>query len=147
MFHVLTYKSAPQHEAREGLSRYVPPNSECAYQTVQTNMTCSSSLQESPATVNIRSHISKSSRMKTSDLLHVAGRGWRNTLPPRRLCRQVGTCRNGFLRWDYHRALRGESTLQKTLKLCLERPTGIYGKKSNTTRGVRFPKTLWVSVL
>ena len=48
MFHVLTYKSAPQHEAREGLQDMFPQNSECAYQTVQTNTTCLSSLQESP---------------------------------------------------------------------------------------------------
>ena len=54
---------------------------------------------------------------------------------------------NGFLRWDCHRALWGESTLQKTLKLCRERLTGIYGIKSNKQGGVRFPKTLWVSVL
>ena len=79
--------------------------------------------------------------METYDLLQVAGREWRTLCHSADFAAKNGTWRNGFLRWDFHRALWGESTLQKTLKLCLERPTGIYGKKSNTTGGVRFPKT------
>ena len=42
-------------------------------------------------------------------------------------CRLVGTGSCG----GFHRALWGESTLQRTLKLCRERPTGIFGIKSN----------------
>ena len=106
-------------------------------------------LTRKPSYGLLRSHISKSSRMETSDLLHVAGRGWRNTLPPRGLCRQgkISPWRNGFLRWDFHRALWGESMLQKTLKLCRERPTGIYGKSQTQQGGCASQRPVGLSPL